>query len=424
MSVRLTAAPRVQRTTLANGLRILLQPDSTDPVVSLSLVFEGGSALDPEGREGLGSLLADTLERGPRGMTFVEFSRAFERLGSNFSSEAGSELSNMHATFLTRHASTGIELIADLLHDPGLRGEDLDVVRALARTDLQAREEDLDDLAEDLFLETIALGHPYAKLPHGRRSGIDAITPQDLRTGYARGFRPDRGHLAIVGDFDEPTILSLLERRFGTLVNDQNPPSPIPPLQPSSEPRSVLRRFLDKGQVKLIVGGTGLSAKDPDRHAAIAWNHVLGSSSIRSRLGDEIRDRMGLAYSVSSRVMERKSGGFFLVHMGTRPENARRAIEAIRFELSRAAAGVGDEELNDSKSYLTGSFPLRFTTYGRLARFWARSSFYEWPDNYLDTYVERIEALTREDLARAASRIVPFARVLCACGPLPANLDA
>ena len=222
MSVRLTAAPRVQRTTLANGLRVLLQPDSTDPVVSLSLVFEGGSALDPEGREGLGSLLADTLERGPRAMTFVEFSRAFERLGSNFSSEAGSELSNMHATFLTRHATTGIELIADLLHDPGLRGEDLDVVRALARTDLQAREEDLDDLAEDLFLDTIALGHPYAKLPHGRRPGIDAITPQELRAGYARGFRPDRGHLAIVGDFDEQTILSLLERRFGTLVNDKD----------------------------------------------------------------------------------------------------------------------------------------------------------------------------------------------------------
>jgi zinc protease len=176
--------------------------------------------------------------------------------------------------------------------------------------------------------------------------------------------------------------------------------------------------------VKIVVGGTGLSATDPDRHAVIAWNHVLGSSSIRSRLGDEIRDRMGLAYSVSSRVMERKSGGFFLVHMGTRPENARRAIDAIRFELARAAEGVGEEELNDAKSYLTGSFPLRFTTYGRLARFWSRSSFYGWPENYLDTYVERVNALTREDLARAASRIVPFARVLCACGPVSANLDA
>jgi zinc protease len=424
MSVRVTASPRVQRITLANGLRVLLQSDSTDPVVSLSLVFEGGSTLDPPGREGLGTLLADTLERGPRGMSFIEFSRVFERLGSNFSSEAGSELSTMHATFLTRHASTGIERIADLLQDPGLRAEDLEVVRQLARSDLQAREEDLDDLAEDLFLEAIALGHPYAKLPHGRRPGIDAVTPQDLRAGYERGFRPDRGHLAIVGDFDEQVLLTLLERRFGTLPNGKDAPAPVPPVSPTQEPRTVLRRFLEKGQVKIIIGGPGLSARDPDRHCAIAWNHVLGSSSIRSRLGDEIRDRMGLAYSVSSRVLERKAGGFFLVHMGTRPENARRAIEAIRFELNRAAQGVGEEELNDAKSYLTGSFPLRFTTYGRLSRFWSRSSFYEWPDNYLDTYVERISALTGEDLARAAARIVPFARVLCACGPLPANLDA
>ncbi|HET9888610.1 MAG TPA: pitrilysin family protein, partial [bacterium] len=392
--------------------------------VSLSLVFEGGSTLDPQGREGLAGLLADTLERGPRGMSFVDFSRAFERLGSHFSSEAGSELSTMHATFLARHAAAGIERIADLLHDPGLRDEDLEVVRALARTDLQARQEDLDDLAEDLFLEAIALDHPYAKLPHGRRAGIDAVTTQDLRAGYERAFRPDRGHLAIVGDFDEQVILPLLERRFATLPNGKDAPAPVPPLAPTRESRSVLRRFLEKGQVKIIVGGSGLSAKDPDRHSVIAWNHVLGSSSIRSRLGDEIRDRMGLAYSVSSRVMERKAGGFFLVHMGTRPENARRAIEAIRFELNRAAQGVGEEELNDAKSYLTGSFPLRFTTYGRLARFWSRSSFYEWPDNYLDTYVARVNALTRGDLSRAASRIVPFARVLCACGPLPANLDA
>jgi zinc protease len=423
MSVRISAPPRVQRMTLANGLRVLLQSDSTDPVVSVSIVFEGGSALDPEGREGLAALLADTLERGPRGMSFVEFSRAFERLGSHFSSEAGSELSTMHATFLARNAAAGMERIADLLQDPGLRSEDLEVVRALARTDLQAREEDMDDLAEDLFLEAIAMGHPYAKLPHGRRAGIDAITPHDLRAGYERSFRPDRAHLAVVGDFDENVLLPLLERRFGTLPNGKESPAPIPPLPASTEPRSVLRRFLEKGQVKIVVGGTGLSVKDPSRHAAIAWNHVLGSSSIRSRLGDEIRDRMGLAYSVSSRVLERKAGGFFLVHMGTRPENARRAIDAIRFELSRAAEGVGEEELNDARSYLTGSFPLRFTTYGRLARFWSRSSFYEWPDNYLDTYVERINALTREDLSRAASRIVPFARVLCACGPLPANLD-
>jgi zinc protease len=186
----------------------------------------------------------------------------------------------------------------------------------------------------------------------------------------------------------------------------------------------MVRRFLGKGQVKIVIGGSGLSAIDPDRHAAIAWNHVLGASSIRSRLGDEIRDRQGLAYSVSSRLLERKAGGFFLAHMGTRPENAPRAIEAIRRELARAAAEIRVDELEDAKSYLTGSFPLRFTTYGRLARFWSRSSFYNWPDNYLDTYIDQVNALTLSDLARAAARIVPFARVLCACGPVPEDLDA
>ncbi len=181
----------------------------------------------------------------------------------------------------------------------------------------------------------------------------------------------------------------------------------------------MVRARPDKGQVKIFVGGTGLSASDPDRHAAVAWNHVLGASSIRSRLGDEIRDRQGLAYSVYSRVLERRSGGFFFVHVGTRPENAERAVRSIRTELGRVADGVGADELQDAKSYLTGSFPLRFTTYGRLARFWSRSSFYGWREDYLDTYVDDVNALTREDLARAGGRIVSQALALAACGPVP-----
>lgn len=423
MSSRTLAPPRVRRLTLANGLRVLFQQDATDPVVSLSMVFEGGSSIDPPGREGIATLLAETLERGPLSTPFVEYSRRFERLGSNLSCEAGTELSSVHATFLARHAMAGLELIAELFESPGLRAEDLDIVRALAKNDLDAREDDLDDLAEDLFLETVAEGHPYAKLPHGRREGLDAIRAEDLRAQFHRSFRPERGHLALVGDFDEAAMQSFLELRFGRLPNVGETPAPTPPLSPTTKDRLVTRSRPEKGQVKIFLGGTGLAARDPDRHAAVAWNHVLGASSIRSRLGDEIRDHQGLAYSVYSRILERKTGGFFLVHVGTRAENATRAVASIRAELARAKAGVTDAELADAKSYLTGSFPLRFTTYGRLARFWSRASFFEWPENYLETYVHDVNALTTADLSRAASRLVPGARVLAACGPVPDDLN-
>jgi zinc protease len=284
---------------------------------------------------------------------------------------------------------------------------------------LEAREDDLDDLAEDLFFETVAKGHPYSKLPHGRREGIDAASVADLRAHAQLAMRPDRAHLSLVGDFDEDEILALLEARFGKLAVGASAFPEMPPLPPLLEPRTVIHPRHDKGQVKIFIGGTGLAANDPDRHASVAWNHVLGASSIRSRLGDEIRDRQGLAYSVYSRVIERRAGGFFFVHIGTRPENAERAVRAIRAELARVASGVTDDELKDAKSYLTGSFPLRFTTYGRLARFWSLSSFYGWPDDYLETYVDDVNALTPADLARAADRIVRHVHALTACGPVP-----
>jgi zinc protease len=151
-------------------------------------------------------------------------------------------------------------------------------------------------------------------------------------------------------------------------------------------------------------------------------NQILGSSSIRSRLGDELRDNQGLAYSVYSRNYERSAGGFFLVHMGTRPENVEKSVVGIRNELRKMTEGVTAEELDDAKAYLTGSFPLRFTTYGRLARFWTRHSFYEWPDDYLDTYIERVRAIEAADVRRATERIVANARVLAVAGPVGADL--
>jgi zinc protease len=101
----------------------------------------------------------------------------------------------------------------------------------------------------------------------------------------------------------------------------------------------------------------------------------------------------------------------------------RRAVEAIRAELARITQGVTASELQDARDHLTGSFPLRFTTYGKLARIWARASFYGWPDDYLDTYVPRLRALEASDVRRAATRLVAGARVLAVAGPVDQDLE-
>jgi zinc protease len=404
-------------------MAVVLEPDRTDPLVSVSLLFRAGAAFDPPGREGLANLVSDSMERGPVGVEFVEFSRRFERIGAEFSLGAGSELVHGDATFLSRHLLTGLDLVAGLLEAPAFRESDLETVRSLALSDLDAREDDLDDVAEDLFFHAAAGPHPYANLPHGTREGTRAVQPADLGAFHRRTYRPDRAHLAVVGDFDEEAVLRVLRDRFGRLPNPPEPAEDIPALPAAGEDRVVVKSRPEKGQARIFLGGPGLSANDPDRFGAIVANHVLGSSSIRSRLGDEIRDRLGLAYSVFSRNYERSRGGFFQVHVGTRPENVRRAVEAIRAELARITQGVTASELQDARDHLTGSFPLRFTTYGKLARIWARASFYGWPDDYLDTYVPRLRALEASDVRRAATRLVAGARVLAVAGPVDQDLE-
>jgi zinc protease len=419
----LASAPAVRRLALANGMKVVLQPDRTDPVVAVSLLFEGGSALDPPGREGLASLSADTMERGPRDREFVEYSRGFERLGSQLSIAAGAELVHCDVTLLARHAGAGLSLVADLLEAPGLRENDLDVVRNLALNDLEAREDDLDDVAEDLLLRGVADEHAYARLPHGTAEGVSAVTIEDVRRFQPEAYRPDRAYLAVVGDVDEEALGRILEERFARLPAPAASRAPMPPLAGPTAARTLVRTRNEKTQAKICFGGPGLSASDPDRFAAIALNHVLGGSSIRSRLGDEIRDRAGLAYSVGSRLYERSVGGFFLVSLGTRPENVRRAVDSVRAEVARIAEGVTEAELRDARDYLTGSFPLRFTTYGRLARFWTRSTFYGWPEDYLQRYADRVRSLEPADLRRAGRRLADSARVLAVCGPVDDRLE-
>jgi zinc protease len=418
----LAKVPAVKSFALPNGMRIHFQRDDTDPVVSLTMLFHAGACFDPEEKRGLSTLTAATLERGTRALDFVEFSRRFERIGTELSFSAGTELVQCDANFLSRHFATGLSLIADLLDDPGFRESDLAVARSLARNDIEAREEDLDDFTEDLFLQGVARNHPYGRLPHGTRAGIDSVDVSDLRRFFELNYRAETSHVAVVGDFDDVATERLLRSRFGAKRNSAERPAAVPPLAPLPAEGRLVRTRADKSQAKIYLGGTGYGANDADRLAAITMNQILGGSSIRSRLGDEIRDKRGLAYAVSSRNYERSRGGFFFVYMGTRPENVKEAVAAIQGELAAITRGVTPAELDDARNYLTGSFPLRFTTYGRLSRFWARSSFYGWPDDYLATYVDRVRELGLDDIRSSAQRIVANARFLAVAGPVDESL--
>lgn len=417
----LQASPAVERRVLANGMKMLTQRDGTDPYVAVSMLFRGGSFLDPPTQEGLSSVTADTLERGPWGSTFVEFTQKFERLGSHLSIASGAELIHVNVSLLKRHAKAGMELLADVLENPGFREEDFAVVKSLALNDLQAREDDLEDVVEDLWFRAVAGHHPYGNLPHGTLAGVKSLTLDDVRAFASEAFRPDLGHLALVGDFDEAELRPVLERLGALRLPDRDPHLTAEMRSDRVDVTQVATR--DKAQAKIAWGGPGFSTADPDRLAGIVFNHVLGGSAIRSRLGDTIRDEQGLAYTVWSRNYERTRGGFFLVSMGTRPENVRQALSSIREQVTKLAEeGPTEAELQDAKDYLTGSFPLRFTTYGRLSRFWTRSSVYGWPDDYLQTYADRVRALTLDDVKRAGQRLAGAAGALAVAGAVKQDL--
>ena len=160
-------------------------------------------------------------------------------------------------------------------------------------------------------------------------------------------------------------------------------------------------------QANIVLGHTGISRDNPDYYAVSVMNYILGGGGFQSRLIKEIRDKKGLAYSVYSRFDVNKYPGAFAVEVQTKNESAVIAMEGIKAELKKIRdEKVSDEELKDAKSYITGSFPLKFDTNAKISNFLVQIEFYNLGLDYLNEYVKKIEGITKDDIMRVARKYI------------------
>jgi zinc protease len=397
------AATEVERVVSAGGIEAYLLSEPSIPFMSLSLHFRGGAALDPAGREGLATMVSGLLDEGAGDLDSRAFQTELEDLAIRLSFDAGRDEFTGQLKTLTAHRERAFELLRLALSAPRFDAEPVDRIRSQLQANLRRRSEDPDYLAALTWFTTAFPDHPYGRPVQGTIESLAAIERSDLQGFVDARLARDNLVIGVSGDVTAAELGPLLDHAFGDLP-EHSAPGAIAAVSPVGGTTVVLRRPVPQSQV--LFGEVGLPRDDPDFYTAYVANHILGGSGFTSRLTDEVREKRGLAYSVYSYLYPMDHAPLWLGGLGTANAAVGQAIQVVREQIAGMAAGeITQAALDDAKTYLTGSFPLRLTSNDAIAGTLVQMQVDDLGIDYLDRRNGYIEAATLDDVRRVAARL-------------------
>ncbi len=401
----------VREVTSPGGIKAWVVEDHTVPLIAMSFSFGGGGAADPAGREGLANFLASMMDEGAGDLDSESFRDRRDDLSMRMSFEAQPDRFAGSFRTLTETRDASFELLGSALTAPRFDAEPLERVRGQIILGLSDDEQEPEQIAFQAWRKKAFGSHPYGRTSRGTEAGVAAIQAADLRSLARDLLVRDTLTVAVVGDIDGPTLGRLLDATFGGLPASGHRVS-VPEAQVTAGPSlEVIERDIPQGIIQF--GGPGLKRGDPDYMAGYVMNDMLGGSGFGSRLTDEIRERRGLTYSITTELLPFDHGAIFIGSAATRNERVGETIELIRHELARfAAEGPTRQELDDSKTYVLGSYALRFDTSDGIADLLVGLQEQNLGIDYITRRETLIAALSIADIRRVAKRLIDSGRLI------------
>lgn len=401
LSLPALAMPPAERVTLENGLRLVISSDHSLPFVTFQMIIDGGSRLDPRGREGLSYITAKGLLHGTLDKTAQEINHALDFIGASLLSSSSSDYTSISLRILKKDLDKGFSLFMDAVTQPVFPEDEFkhEVQKTLGM--IKSREEDPGTFADMEFQKGLFGTAPYAHPVTGTEESISVLTRKDVESFHNTHIRPNNAILVIAGDITMKETRQGLMKRLETW--EAKPASVSSFELPPVSGIRILTADRSITQANIILGNAGPPRNNPDFFPMVVMNYILGGGGFSSRIFTEVREKRGLAYSVYSSFEFWKYAGSFTVSLQTKNPSAREAISVILEQMRKIQKeSVTDRELDGAHRYLTGSFPLRLDTQAKIAGFLARIEFYGLGENYGKNYASRIRAVTKEDIRRVA----------------------
>jgi zinc protease len=393
--------PPYQLQTLPNGLQVVAVLHHEQPAVSMRLLVRVGSASDPKNKLGLVHELASLLDQGTESRSATELNDAIDFMGGLMGAGASADVTHINLVVMKDNFEAGVRMLSDITRRPAFAQAEIERQRQQTLSGLQVSLEDPDYVADAVFDRLVYGFHPYG-MPHsGTPESINGITRDDLLAFHRRYFTPNNAILAVVGDVTADEAFDTVRKVFGDWERKEVP------VDKFIEPPSPTRRLVvvnkpDAVQTEVRVGNIGIPRKHPDYMAVNLAIRILGGEG-SNRLHNILRTQRGLTYGAQANLDALKESGDFVAQTNTRSDATAEVLRLTFDEFWRLQREpVSERELADAKAYLTGSFPLTIETPDSIAMQVLNVLFYGLPIEDLQTFRERVNAVTVEDVQRVA----------------------
>ncbi len=393
----------IKRTVLPSGLTVLHVERHNLPIVTMTLLVKASPLDEAPEQAGLANLTAQLLTEGTAKRKSSEISEDLDFVGASLRASVEEDYTTVSLSVLKKDVEKGFEIFSDVVLNPSFSDSEIKRAKELIKGSLLQSEEEPTFLASRAFKKAVYSDLPYGRLVTGGLDTIDGIRREDIVRFHSLYYRPNNSFLSVVGDITEEELRSILGRFLSAWKSSAVPGRALVK-SPLKERKTVLIGR-DLTQASILVGHEGVSRGNPDYYAVSVMNYILGGGGFSSRLMQKVRVERGLVYDIHSFFAPFKEGGLFEVGAQTKNESAGAVIRLINEQIERMRdERVSDEELNDAKSYLTGSFPRRLDTNRKIADFLAAAEFYGLGVDYMERYPGYINSVTKDDVSMAARK--------------------
>ena len=406
-----------RRTVLANGLTVLSEQMPGVRSVSFGAWVRSASVHERADEMGVSHLLEHMVFKGTERRSAAEIALSLEAVGGGLDAYTSREHTVYQARVLDTHLELAADVIGDLVFHPALRDEDLALERRVILEEIAMVDDTPDDLVFELHNAELWGDHPLGYSILGTRETVTRLGTAELRALHGRAYHPEHIIVAVAGNVDHDALLEVLDRTGWAGQPRGGTPRPAVGPAPEVGPR-VSHVARDGAQTHVVVGSRAVRHGDPRRHALVLVSMLMGGG-MSSRLFQRVREELGLAYAVYTYQSLHEATGVHGIYVGTGPETAPRALDAIRGELRRLADhGLPPEELAMGKDQLKGNLVLSLESPASRMYRAASVALYDEPYRSLDELLALVDAVDEAAVADVARTFFdPAAQTILSLGP-------
>ena len=415
----LTAAKRV---VLPNGLTVVLLEDHRLPIVVAAVEIRDVQLREPPAQAGIATLMGSLLDEGTHKHSGKEIAALIENTGGSLSLQG----SGGTLKVLTADAELGLGLLFECLMQPTFPAEAFERQKEQQLSIIDDNQTQPDVRAQELFHALVYGDHPFGRPPQGTRASVERLTPADCQAFHKEVVAPNFTTIALVGDFQSDALIKTIETltRGWKKSAAPSPKVPAPPQGTGVSEKIVTDPAA--AQVHVYIGHLGITRNNPDYYKLLVMDNVLGlGTGFTARLPANLRDRLGLAYTVTAAITSSAGteAGTFVGYIGTFPNSYLDVRHGFLKELDRIRSEPpSKQEVEDAKSYLLGSLPFRFTTTNAIANQILAVERYGLGFDFLETYQKQVAAVTPNDVQAVAQKYLnPKILTIVGVGAIDAN---